>query len=135
MKFVYLSISLLFTAVIASSHGSSAATPEKELIRASSFRLIGSNIPYEGVEATAGDVSVHYDALSYRGRNYYWSDAILDGLFIEGGTAPSKVYQPYDLAVRAGWHKKSDDSNTSNNLWGLFESGGKIWMGTDGLGV
>lgn len=134
-KFLRLCVLLLVAATAIVGQSPTAATREHLLVRLVSFQLIDSRIKYEGVAADAGDVCLHYEALSHRGRNYYWSDAILDGLFVEGGDSPSRVYQPYDLAVRSGWHTKSDDSHTNDNVWGLFESGGKIWMGTNGLGI
>jgi hypothetical protein len=134
-KVLSLNVLLLFAAIVTSAQGSATPAREHQLTRAVSFNLIDSDFKYFGIEADTGDVCIHYDALAYRSRNYYWSDAVRDGLFVEGGNAPSKIYQPYDLAVRAGWHTKSDDSDTNNNLWGLFESDGKIWMGTNGLGI
>jgi hypothetical protein len=104
------------------------------LIRKVSFRLVATDIKYEGVETESNDVCFHDDPLSYGGRSYYWSDAMSDGLFVEGGESASKIYQPYDLAIKAGWYAKLDDE-TNNNIWGLFEAGGKIWMGSYGLGV
>jgi hypothetical protein len=131
----YLTILLLLAAVIASAQGSSVAVPDKSLVRAVSFRLLDSNVRYDGVRADKGDVCIHRDRLVYGGRSYYWSDANMDGLFVEGGAEPSKIYQPYVLALRSGWYKRRGDSEPNNNVWGLFESGGRIWMGTNGLGV
>ena len=105
------------------------------LIRTVSFRLVAKDIRYEGQEADSSDVCLHDDPMTYGGRNYYWSDAMSDGLFVEGGESASKIYQPYELAIQAGWRAKIEDDETCNNLWGLFESGGEIWMGSDGLGI
>jgi hypothetical protein len=135
MKTLYLSTLLLLAAVITSAQGASVATPDKIFVGPVSFRLLDSNVRYDGVRADFGDVCIHRDTLVYGGRNYYWSDAHMDGLFVEGGAEPSKVYQPYALALRSGWYKRRGDSEPNNNVWGLSESGGKIWMGTDGLGV
>lgn len=147
MKTLYLGILLLLAAVIALAQGASVTTPEKGLVssvtcrlldsnvRTVSFRLLDSNVRFDGVKADRDDVCIHRDNIVYGGRHYFWSDADMDGLFVEGGAEPSKVYQPYALALRAGWHKKRGDSEPNNNVWGLFESGGTIWMGTNGLGV
>ena len=134
-KALCFSVLLHLAAIMAAAQEPPLATRHRQLIRAAPFYLTDSNFRYDGVEVEAGDVCLHYDALRHRGRNYYWSDAMSDGLFVEGGNAPSKIYQPYDLAARAGWHTKSDASDPNNNVWGLFESGGKIWMGTNGLGI
>ena len=110
------------------------AKPNHLLTRTVSFRLVAKDIKYEGADADSSDVCLHADPLPYGGRNYYWSDAMSDGLFVEGGEAASKIYQPTELAIKAGWYAKIDDES-NNNVWGLFESGGKIWLGSDGFGI
>jgi hypothetical protein len=131
---LYLNIILCLAASIVAAQLPANNKQNRLLMRKVSFRLVAKDIKYEGVEADSSDVCLHDDPLPYRGRNYYWSDAMSDGLFVDGGESASKIYQPYDLAVRAGWYAKLDDE-TNNNIWGLFESGGKIWMGSYGLGV
>jgi len=132
---LYLSIVLWLASATVAAQLPVNNKPNHLLIRTVSFRLIAKDIKYEGVETEANDVCLHDDPLSYGGRNYYWSDAMSDGLFVEGGESASKIYQPYELAIKAGWRAKIEDDETNNNVWGLIESGGKIWMGSDGLGI
>ena len=104
--------------------------------QAASLKLRAAGFRYVGAEASAGDVCVHEEPVMLDGRSYNWSDAQMDGLFAEDGRrGVSKVYQPYDLASKAGWYKGEGEPEPNNNIWGLFVSGGKVWMGTNGLGV
>ncbi len=134
-KIFYLCILPFFMATVAYPQRASVRPPSQWLSRAVPFKLIASNVRYDGVRVEDGDVCIHRDSVVYGGRSYYWSDAIMDGLFVAGSDAePPRIYQPYDLARRAGWYKRRRASEPSNNVWGLFASGGKVWMGTDGLG-
>lgn len=104
--------------------------------RVSSLARRAVGVRYAGVEVSAGDVCLHAEGLDFGGRTFNWSDAQTDGLFVEDKLrAAAKVYQPYGLALKAGWYKGVGEPEPHNNIWGLFVSGGKIWMGTDGLGV
>lgn len=64
-------------------------------------RPAGVPAGYAGVEASAADVCLHAEGVESGGRTFNWSDAVMDGLFVEGGGG-SKVYQTYELARRAG---------------------------------
>src|SRR5215208_3559545 len=96
--------------------------------RVASLKLRATGLRYVGAEASAGDVCVHEDPIKLDGRSYNWSDAQTDGLFTEDSSSGvSKVYQPYDLASKAGWYKGEGEPEPNNNVWGLFASGGNVW--------
>lgn len=134
-----LSLSYLPCAGTARAQGAADRPLDPAASAASTLKLRAAGINYAGVEASAGDVCLHADGVETGGRTFYWSDAVMDGLFAEDGLGGgSKVYQPYELARRAGWYKGgggSEGPEPNDNIWGLFVSGGKVWMGTDGLGV
>src|SRR4051812_23178547 len=139
IKALQLIVSVLLVTAAMAGQAQPVPTPAKSnpdslLIRAVDFKLIAGDLKYEGAEADSGDVCLHDYPLALGGINYYWSDANNDGLFAEGKSA-SKIYQPYELAVREGWYKKAEDDQSCNNLWGMFVSGGRLWMGSDGLGL
>jgi hypothetical protein len=140
IKALQLMVSVLLVSAAMAGQAQLAQTPAKSnpdslLIRAVDFKLIAGDLKYEGAEADSGDVCLHgADPLTLGGINYYWSDADKHGLFAEGKSA-SKIYQPYELAVREGWYKKAEDDKSCDNLWGMFVSGGHLWMGSDGLGL
>jgi hypothetical protein len=134
-----LSLSYLPCAGTAYAQGAAEKTLDLASAPASGLKLQAAGVAYAGAEASAGDVCLHADGVESGGRTFYWSDAQLDGLFVEDRLrGVSKVYQPYKLARRAGWYEAGDGSEESepnNNIWGLFVSEGKVWMGTNGLGV
>lgn len=127
---VFLLASSVFAAPLRSDNNR-----DQLLLKPVGFKLVDKNVKYDGIETDSGAVCLHYDPVPYGGRNYYWSDAITDGLYVEGGDTSSTIYQPYKLAELAGWHKQREDVDTNNNVWGLLEFGGKIWMGSNGLGI
>ncbi len=134
-KVVQPSAVILLSALVSFAQVVTPSKSNRLLVQLVKFRLVAEDIKYEGLEAERGDVCVDDDALPFRGRNYYRSDAGKDGLFEEAGNA-SKIYQPFDLAAKAGWYTAvREDDNTSNNIWGLLQSGDRIWMGSDGLGI
>jgi hypothetical protein len=138
---IILLLSLSYLPCAATAHAQGAAGKPLDLASApaSALKLQAVGVVYTGEEVSAGDVCLHAEGVEGGGRTFNWSDAMTDGLFVEdrlGGG--SKVYQPYKLARRAGWYRGgdgSDESEPNNNIWGLFVAGGKVWMGTDGLGV
>jgi hypothetical protein len=127
---VFLLASSVFAAPLRSDNNQNQL-----LLKTGGFKLVDKNVKYDGAETDSGAVCLHYDPVPYGGRNYYWSDAMSDGLYVDGGHEDSKIYQPYELAHKAGWHKKREDPDTNNNVWGVFEFGGRIWMGSNGLGI
>ena len=140
-RLIILLLSLSYCACAAVVLARSAAREPLDLAsaQAAPLRLQAAGVGYAGAEASAGDVCLHAEGVGLGSRVFNWSDAQADGLFVESGTGgESKVYQPYELAREAGWYggvEGPDEPEPSNNIWGLFVAGGKVWMGTDGLGV
>ena len=132
---LHFTLVILLASSVCATPLRSETNQDQLLLKTVGFQLVDKNVKYDGAETDSGDVCLHYDPVSYGGRNYYWSDAITDGLYVDAGDSGSTIYQPYKLAELAGWHKERDDENTNNNVWGLHEFGGRIWMGSNGLGI
>ncbi|HEY0323162.1 MAG TPA: hypothetical protein VGC66_19550 [Pyrinomonadaceae bacterium] len=111
----------------------------------SPLKLQGAGVRFAGKPVKS--VSSYEEKLVYNGVAYYFSDDDLDGLVAEDLKSGARViYEPTELAIAAGWLKKStkkkvssesDDDNDAvrNYIRGYARSGDVIWMGTDGFGV
>lgn len=131
-----LGLSYILCGASASAQDTAGVPLDLGPARVTPLKVRAAGIVYAGVEASAGDVCTHVEGVELGGRTFNWSDAQMDGLFVEDRLAgASKIYQPYVLARRAGWHVGGDEPEPNNNIWGLFVSGGRVWMGTNGLGV
>ena len=133
-KALQLSAILLLATTVCAKPSAAQVTARPLLLRLVKFTAVAANVKYDGADVESNDVCLHYDALPNLGRKYYWSDAMTDGLYAEGKSF-SRIHQPYKLAFKAGWHEKDDDEETNNNVWGLFALNGKLWMGSNGLGI
>jgi hypothetical protein len=111
-------------------------------VASSAIRQRAANVRFNGRELKSNGVSIEMEKIIYDGVAYYSTDGDRDGLVAEDLKSGSRViYEPTELALAAGWLKKSaakketgDDEMLRNMLRGTAGSGGVIWMGTDGFG-
>jgi hypothetical protein len=125
-----------------SSSGASAeiaAPPTSVLVSESPMGMLAAGVHYEGQPLALSHERVKERCCGTKviAGNVTFCDVTMpDGLVaVNTQTKEAVLYRLFDLAVSAGWFKRTGDRYLPNDLRGLAKSGGSLWMGSNGVGI
>jgi hypothetical protein len=123
-----------------------AAQPPQLQVEPSPMRLRASGASYSGVKKSMTREEFERARKEEYWQEVQWNDTVFfpghvtsmeDGLGAYTlGTARSTAYPMSALAIATGWYKPPDDERYFPDfIHGVALGGGRIWMGTIGLGI